>query len=197
MRPLDRFYTRVRDGRVEVGDRFSLNSQLERFAAARPVEPPRRALAVPLPVEADHLKLPSPPLPKFLRPTPPRPGRNGHGRAGDGSNGHEDPAASRRARSRSAPPRPASRRSAGSTSAPALSPFLRGFLYRKVPKGTNWFYTLGSATMFAFLSQAVTGVFLAMYYDPDPTRAYDVGAHITNDVFLGELVRGMHSGAPR
>ena len=42
-------------------------------------------------------------------------------------------------------------------------PFLRGFLFRKVPKGTNWFYTLGSATMFAFLNQAVTGVFLAMY----------------------------------
>ena len=44
------------------------------------------------------------------------------------------------------------------------SGFLRGFLFRKVPKGTNWFYTLGSATMFAFVSQAVTGVFLAMYY---------------------------------
>ena len=73
-----------------------------------------------------------------------------------------------------------------------LSPFLRGFLYRKVPKGTNWYYTLGSATMFAFLSQAVTGVFLAMYYEPDPTRAYESAAHITNDVFLGELVRGMH-----
>src|SRR6185312_8345699 len=72
------------------------------------------------------------------------------------------------------------------------SGFLRGFLFRKVPKGTNWFYTLGSATMFAFLSQAVTGVFLAMYYEPSPTRAYDSVQHITNDVFLGELVRGMH-----
>src|SRR3982750_1949769 len=71
-------------------------------------------------------------------------------------------------------------------------PFLRGFLYRKVPKGTNWYYTLGSATMFAFLSQAVTGVFLAMFYEPDPTRAYESASHITNDVFLGELVRGMH-----
>ncbi|MFL5886069.1 MAG: hypothetical protein ACJ77M_13450, partial [Thermoleophilaceae bacterium] len=30
-------------------------------------------------------------------------------------------------------------------------PFLRGFLYRKVPRGTNWYYTLGSATMFAFV----------------------------------------------
>jgi menaquinol-cytochrome c reductase cytochrome b subunit len=71
-------------------------------------------------------------------------------------------------------------------------PFLRGFLYRKVPYGTNWFYTLGSATMFAFLSQAVTGVFLAMYYRPSSNEAYESVQHITNDVFLGELVRGMH-----
>jgi len=71
-------------------------------------------------------------------------------------------------------------------------PFLRGFLYRKVPKGTNWFYTLGSATMFAFISQAVTGVFLAMYYRPSATQAYESIQHIQNDVFLGQLVRGMH-----
>jgi menaquinol-cytochrome c reductase cytochrome b subunit len=72
------------------------------------------------------------------------------------------------------------------------SPFLRGFLYRKVPKGTNWFYTLGSATMFAFLNQAVTGVFLAMFYDPNPNKAYDSTRHITDDVWLGAFVRGMH-----
>jgi menaquinol-cytochrome c reductase cytochrome b subunit len=71
-------------------------------------------------------------------------------------------------------------------------PFLRGFLYRKVPKGTNWFYTLGSATMFAFVSQAVTGVFLAMYYRPSVNEAYGSIQHINNEVFLGELVRGMH-----
>ena len=65
-------------------------------------------------------------------------------------------------------------------------------LYRKVPKGTNWFYTLGSATLFAFTVQAVTGVFLAMYYTPSPTQAYGSITHLTNDVFLGEFVRGMH-----
>jgi menaquinol-cytochrome c reductase cytochrome b subunit len=70
--------------------------------------------------------------------------------------------------------------------------FLTGMLYRKVPKGTNWFYTLGSATLFAFTLQAVTGVFLAMYYDPSPTHAYASVTHLTNDVFLGEFVRGMH-----
>ena len=36
VRPLDRFYTRVNNGRVEVGDRFSLNSELERFSPRDP-----------------------------------------------------------------------------------------------------------------------------------------------------------------
>jgi quinol-cytochrome oxidoreductase complex cytochrome b subunit len=74
----------------------------------------------------------------------------------------------------------------------AASGFLTGMLYRKVPKGTNWFYTLGSATLFAFIVQAVTGVFLAMFYTPSTTQAYASIAHINNDVPLGALVHGMH-----
>jgi len=74
----------------------------------------------------------------------------------------------------------------------AASGFLTGMLYRKVPKGTNWFYTLGSATLFAFVVQAVTGVFLAMYYTPSATQAYASISHINNDVPLGQFVHGMH-----
>jgi quinol-cytochrome oxidoreductase complex cytochrome b subunit len=74
----------------------------------------------------------------------------------------------------------------------AASGFLTGMLYRKVPKGTNWFYTLGSATLFAFIVQAVTGVFLAMFYTPSATQAYASISHINNDVFLGQFVHGMH-----
>src|SRR5215208_5850018 len=74
----------------------------------------------------------------------------------------------------------------------SLSGAARWVMFRKVPRGTNWFYTLGSATLFAFLSQAVTGVFLAMYYDPSVTNAYESTRHLTNDIFLGEFVRGMH-----
>jgi menaquinol-cytochrome c reductase cytochrome b subunit len=65
-------------------------------------------------------------------------------------------------------------------------------LARKVPKGTNWFYTLGSATMFIFAMQAITGVFLSMYYTPSATQAYASITHMTNEVFLGEFVRGLH-----
>src|SRR5688500_16908462 len=74
----------------------------------------------------------------------------------------------------------------------SLSGGARWMMFRKVPKGTNWFYTLGSATMFAFLNQAITGVFLAMYYRPSANEAYESARFITNEVFLGEFVRGMH-----
>ena len=130
----------------------------------------------------------TPPLPRALRPKPPRPGGPGNGR-----NGPNGPVV--------APPKPTVKERAGEAGASAvgwldertgLSPFLRVFLFRKVPKGTNWYYTLGSATLFAFLSQAVTGVFLAMYYEPDASRAYESASRITNEVFLGEFVRGMH-----
>ena len=66
------------------------------------------------------------------------------------------------------------------------------FLFRKVPPETNWFHTLGSATLTAFLVQLVTGVILAMYYKPDPESAYSSIQAITNDLTLGWLVRGMH-----
>src|SRR6202046_2733238 len=75
----------------------------------------------------------------------------------------------------------------------SLSGGVRWMLFRKVPRGINWAYTLGSATLFAFLSQAVTGVFLAMFYRPDAYGgAYESIRYITDDAFLGQLVRAMH-----
>jgi menaquinol-cytochrome c reductase iron-sulfur subunit len=38
VRPLDRFVTRVRDGQVQIGPRYSVNSQLDRFSARDPGE---------------------------------------------------------------------------------------------------------------------------------------------------------------
>src|ERR671917_315358 len=121
-----------------------------------------------------RFKLPTPPLPPALLPRPKRPGQTE-------KVGPLDQA-----------------KEAGISAADwvdertSLSGAARWVMFRKVPKGTNWFYTLGSATMFAFLSQAVTGVFLAMYYVPSATEAYESTRRITNEIFLGEFVRGMH-----
>src|SRR4051812_33123322 len=120
------------------------------------------------------LKLPAPPLPGALKPAPRRPGAPRNGGALEAG------------KEAGAPP------AGWGDGRPPLTGGARWLMFRKVPKGTNWFYTLGSATMFAFLNQAITGVFLAMYYDPSPTRAYESVRFITNEAFLGEFVRGMH-----
>jgi menaquinol-cytochrome c reductase iron-sulfur subunit len=39
VRPLDRFYTRVRRGQVEIGPRYSVNRELKRFSPRDPAEP--------------------------------------------------------------------------------------------------------------------------------------------------------------
>lgn len=62
---------------------------------------------------------------------------------------------------------------------------------RKIPK-VNWFYTLGSATLFVAINQAVTGILLTIYYVPTPDHAYDSVQYITTQVPLGWLIRGLH-----
>src|SRR3954463_5669679 len=120
------------------------------------------------------LKLPKPPVPPSMQARPPRPGQSEQA-------GPLDQA-----------------KEAGIHAADwidertSLSGAIRWTLFRKVPKGVNWFYTLGSATLFAFLSQAVTGVCPALSSDPPPRGAWVSPRHITNEVFLGEFVRGMH-----
>src|SRR6202008_3477843 len=88
-------------------------------------------------------KLPAPPLPKVLQPKPKRPGD------ANGQTEHPLPVET------------------GVSvvdwldERTALSPGLRWLMWRKVPRGINWAYTLGPATRFAFLNKALTGGLLA------------------------------------
>ena len=184
MRPLDRFFTRVEGGQVEIGPRYSVNSEFKRFPSYRdpaqtldghrPVRLPRTLLDAQAGPKVNSTMPKLPALPPLLSPRPKRPGEAEKVKPLDQA------------------------KEAGIHAADwidertSLSGALRWVMFRKVPKGTNWFYTFGSATMFAFLSQAVTGVFLAMYYTPSVTDAYESTRRITNEVFLGEFVRGMH-----
>ncbi|MBI4300731.1 MAG: cytochrome b N-terminal domain-containing protein, partial [Chloroflexi bacterium] len=66
------------------------------------------------------------------------------------------------------------------------------FLDRHIPKGVGWLYTLGSASLFIFMMQAVTGIFLSMNYAPSPDHAYDSIQYINNSVTFGWFVRRLH-----
>jgi quinol-cytochrome oxidoreductase complex cytochrome b subunit len=64
-------------------------------------------------------------------------------------------------------------------------------LDRPEPK-TTWWNTLGSASMFLFILQGLTGIFLTVYYTPSPDHAYDSITYIMEGVAFGWLIRGIH-----
>jgi quinol-cytochrome oxidoreductase complex cytochrome b subunit len=72
-----------------------------------------------------------------------------------------------------------------------LNSIYTSVLDRPEPKG-NWWNTLGSASLFLFLLQGVTGIFLTVYYTPSPDHAYDSITYIMNGVAFGWLIRGIH-----
>ncbi|MBJ7600273.1 MAG: cytochrome b6 [Candidatus Nephthysia bennettiae] len=70
-------------------------------------------------------------------------------------------------------------------------------MYQRVPNYANAFYYCFGGMVFILIAlQLVTGIFLAFYYVPDaagnPAPAYQSVQAITNTVYLGWLVRGVH-----
>jgi len=61
------------------------------------------------------------------------------------------------------------------------------------PKNFNFWYYFGSLAAFVLVMQIVTGIFLAMSYKPDATKAFESIEYIMRDVSGGWLIRYMHS----
>jgi ubiquinol-cytochrome c reductase cytochrome b subunit len=73
-----------------------------------------------------------------------------------------------------------------------LRPLEKTLLDEPIPGGASWIYVFGSATLFLFILQAITGMFLAVYYAPTPDHAYDSVQFIEQQVSFGWFVRGLH-----
>ena len=73
-----------------------------------------------------------------------------------------------------------------------LQPIQKTLLDEPIPGGASWIYVFGSATLFLFVMQALTGMFLVVYYAPTPDHAYDSIQFIENQVTFGAFVRGIH-----
>ncbi len=65
-------------------------------------------------------------------------------------------------------------------------------LLRKIPRGAGWLYTLGFATLFVFILQALTGTVLALFYVPSPDHAYESVRFIQYVLPFGSIIRGIH-----
>ncbi|MGA7855552.1 MAG: cytochrome b N-terminal domain-containing protein, partial [Candidatus Acidiferrales bacterium] len=74
-----------------------------------------------------------------------------------------------------------------------LDAILRSAMDEPIPGGARLAYIFGSGLLFIFLSQIITGVFLALYYVPSADHAHTTVAYITKSVTAGSFLRGLHS----
>src|SRR5258708_3496549 len=74
-----------------------------------------------------------------------------------------------------------------------LDDLLRTALDEPIPGGARFAYVFGSGLLFIFLSQIITGVFLALYYVPSADHAHTTVAYITKAVTAGSLLRSLHA----
>jgi len=73
-----------------------------------------------------------------------------------------------------------------------LKPIQIKLLEEPIPGGASWIYVYGSITLFLFVLQLISGMFLAIYYNPSPNHAYDSILYIEQEVHFGSFVRGLH-----
>lgn len=69
---------------------------------------------------------------------------------------------------------------------------IKPMIEHPVPKSSKWAYVFGSATLFTFVLQGVTGVVLATMFVPSTNSAFQSLNHIQDDALFGHIVRGMH-----
>ena len=62
-----------------------------------------------------------------------------------------------------------------------------------IPGGARWAYVFGSVLLFLFISQTVTGIFLALYYAPTADHAHTTVAYIVKEVTGGSFLRSLHA----
>ena len=74
-----------------------------------------------------------------------------------------------------------------------LDALLRTALYEPIPGGARLAYIFGSGLLFIFVSQVITGVFLALYYVPSADHAHTTVAYITKAVTAGSFLRSLHA----
>jgi ubiquinol-cytochrome c reductase cytochrome b subunit len=74
-----------------------------------------------------------------------------------------------------------------------LDHLLRTALDEPIPGGARFAYIFGSGLLFIFISQVITGVFLALYYVPSADHAHTTVAYITKAVTAGSFLRSLHA----
>jgi len=73
-----------------------------------------------------------------------------------------------------------------------IKDLLHEALYERVPGGARWRYVWGSTLVFTFSLQMITGLCLMTAYSASTQTAWESVYYIQNQMFLGNVVRGLH-----
>ena len=74
-----------------------------------------------------------------------------------------------------------------------INAVLHEALDEPIPGGARFAYVFGSALLFIFISQVVTGICLALYYVPSAADAHTTVAYIVKMVSGGSFLRSIHA----
>lgn len=74
-----------------------------------------------------------------------------------------------------------------------VNEILHESLDEPIPGGAKWAYVFGSGLLYLFISQVITGVFLALYYVPSADHAHTVVSYIVKEVTSGSFLRSIHA----
>src|SRR5438477_1261670 len=74
-----------------------------------------------------------------------------------------------------------------------IGSLLHEALDEPIPGGARWAYVFGSVLLFLFISQTITGIFLALYYVPSADHAHITVAYIVKEVTGGSFLRSLHA----
>ncbi len=69
---------------------------------------------------------------------------------------------------------------------------IRAVFDEKIPGGASFLYTMGSATLFVFSLQVLTGIWQLFYYAPTIDHAYESLSYLRINVPYGWLIHGIH-----
>jgi quinol-cytochrome oxidoreductase complex cytochrome b subunit len=67
------------------------------------------------------------------------------------------------------------------------------YIFYKTPMNLTYWWNFGVLSLYFLIIQLITGIFLAMFYDPSILYAFSSIMYINNEIYYGWWIRGLHA----
>ena len=74
-----------------------------------------------------------------------------------------------------------------------FSTLKESYIFYKTPMNLTYWWNFGVLSLYFLIIQLITGIFLAMFYDPSILYAFSSIMYINNEIYYGWWIRGLHA----